>query len=338
VHGVLRSLPWLHAHGGQGATGGRIRPAGGRGSPPSTTRRSASCTASSPSVLLPGRRLEALLIRSQLAHPDNTVLSADLYNQVFTMHATTMIFLFVMPMARRSNYLIPLQIGARDVAFPRSTPSASGASCSAASSSTPRGSSAAAPTVAGSCTPPNAACCSRRATASTSGHRPADHRYRLADRRDQPDRHRHQHAGPGHDAHAHAGVHLDGLVTQFLLLFAMPVITVALFLLIVRPPLRCHVLRRRPRRRPAAVAAPVLDLRPPRGVHHDPPGFGIVSEVLPVFSRKPLFGYKFVVFSGIAIGFIGWGVWAHHMFASASARCRWPCSRWPRCSSPCPPG
>jgi cytochrome c oxidase subunit 1 len=42
---------------------------------------------------------------------------------------------------------------------------------------------------------------------------------------------------------------------------------------------------------------------------------GIVSEILPVFSRKPLFGYQFVVFSGIAIGFIGFGVWAHHMFA-----------------------
>jgi cytochrome c oxidase subunit 1 len=46
------------------------------------------------------------------------------------------------------------------------------------------------------------------------------------------------------------------------------------------------------------------------------PAFGIVSEVLPVFSRKPLFGYRFVVFSGAAIGFLGWGVWAHHMFAS----------------------
>ncbi|NBN96862.1 MAG: cytochrome ubiquinol oxidase subunit I, partial [Actinobacteria bacterium] len=46
------------------------------------------------------------------------------------------------------------------------------------------------------------------------------------------------------------------------------------------------------------------------------PSFGIISEVLPVFSRKPLFGYPFVVFSGAAIGFVGWGVWAHHMFAS----------------------
>jgi cytochrome c oxidase subunit 1 len=45
------------------------------------------------------------------------------------------------------------------------------------------------------------------------------------------------------------------------------------------------------------------------------PAMGIVSEVLPVFSRKPLFGYPVVVFSGIAIGIMGWGVWAHHMFA-----------------------
>ena len=43
---------------------------------------------------------------------------------------------------------------------------------------------------------------------------------------------------------------------------------------------------------------------------------GIVSEMLPVFSRKPLFGYSVVIFSGIAIGFLGWGVWAHHMFAT----------------------
>ena len=64
--------------------------------------------------------LEALLIRSQLAQPDGTVLNAAQYNEVFTMHGLTMIFLFVMPMsAAFFNYLIPLMIGARDVAFPR---------------------------------------------------------------------------------------------------------------------------------------------------------------------------------------------------------------------------
>ena len=45
------------------------------------------------------------------------------------------------------------------------------------------------------------------------------------------------------------------------------------------------------------------------------PAFGLVSEVLPTFSRKPLFGYPVMVYSGILIGFLGFGVWAHHMFA-----------------------
>ena len=64
--------------------------------------------------------IEALLIRLQLARPNGTILSAGTYNEMFTMHGTTMVFLFVMPMAAAfANYLVPLQIGARDVAFPR---------------------------------------------------------------------------------------------------------------------------------------------------------------------------------------------------------------------------
>src|SRR2546426_5181670 len=64
--------------------------------------------------------VEALLIRSQLAEPNGQILTAAQYNQVFTMHGLTMIFLFVMPMsAAFFNFLIPLMIGARDVAFPR---------------------------------------------------------------------------------------------------------------------------------------------------------------------------------------------------------------------------
>src|SRR5437879_2287767 len=64
--------------------------------------------------------MEALLIRLQLARPNGTVLSANLYNEIFTMHGLTMIFLVVMPLsAAFANYLVPLQIGARDVAFPR---------------------------------------------------------------------------------------------------------------------------------------------------------------------------------------------------------------------------
>ena len=64
--------------------------------------------------------IEALLIRLQLAGPNGTVLTASQYNTMFTMHGTTMVFLMGMPLAVAfGNYLIPLQIGARDVAFPR---------------------------------------------------------------------------------------------------------------------------------------------------------------------------------------------------------------------------
>src|SRR5688572_18193658 len=63
---------------------------------------------------------EALLIRVQLAQPDQDILSASVYNEMFTMHGVTMVFLVVMPLsAAFFNYLIPLMVGARDVAFPR---------------------------------------------------------------------------------------------------------------------------------------------------------------------------------------------------------------------------
>src|SRR5665213_3282573 len=65
--------------------------------------------------------VEALLIRTQLIGPNGTVLSPQAYDEVFTMHGITMIFLFVIPMTTGAfgNYLIPLMIGARDMAFPR---------------------------------------------------------------------------------------------------------------------------------------------------------------------------------------------------------------------------
>ena len=64
--------------------------------------------------------VEALIIRTQLAQPDHDVVSAQRYNELFTMHGTTMIFLALMPMSTAFfNYIMPLQIGARDVAFPR---------------------------------------------------------------------------------------------------------------------------------------------------------------------------------------------------------------------------
>src|SRR5688572_29688674 len=63
---------------------------------------------------------EAMLMRAQLVRPNNTFMGADEFNAMFTMHGTTMIFLAIMPLsAAFFNYIVPLQIGARDVAFPR---------------------------------------------------------------------------------------------------------------------------------------------------------------------------------------------------------------------------
>lgn len=64
--------------------------------------------------------IEALIMRTQLAAPNQNVVGADMFNQLFTMHGTTMVFLAIMPLAAAFfNYFLPLLIGARDVAFPR---------------------------------------------------------------------------------------------------------------------------------------------------------------------------------------------------------------------------
>ena len=128
------------------------------------------------------------------------------------------------------------------------------------------------------------------------------------------------------------------LVVAFLTLFAIPIITVALIMVFFDRNFGTLFFQ------PAAGGDPLLYQHLFWLFGHPEvyililPGMGIVSETLPVFSRKPLFGYAVVVFSGIAIGFLGWGVWAHHMFATglgpvADLRVR----RSRRCSSPSPP-
>jgi cytochrome c oxidase subunit 1 len=262
--------------------------------------------------------IEALLIRAQLAGPDGTVLSADKYNQMFTMHATTMVFLFVMPMAAGlANYFVPLQIGARDVAFPRLN--AFGFWCFLAGGIFLN-------------------------TSWILGGAADGGWFMYAPNSSEP-------FSPTHGIDFWGiGLQITGiasltgainlivtvlnmrapgmklmrmpiftwmiLVVQFLLLFAIPVITVALFLLMFQREFDATFFT-------VAEGADPLLWQHLFWIFGHPevyilvlPAFGIVSEVLPVFSKKPLFGYPFVVFSGAAIGFVGWGVWAHHMFAS----------------------
>ena len=122
------------------------------------------------------------------------------------------------------------------------------------------------------------------------------------------------------------------LITSFLIIFAFPAITVALILLMFD----------------RLLSAPTSSTRPSGG---DPllwqhlfwifghpevyililPAMGMVSEILPVFSRKPLFGYPFVVYATAAIGFLGFGVWATTCSRPASGRSRTPSSPAARC-------
>ena len=260
--------------------------------------------------------VEALLIRTQLSEPDSTLLSADAYNQIFTMHGVTMVFLFVMPMsAAFFNYMIPLMIGARDVAFPRLNAYsfwvfALGGLFLYSSlflGGLPNGGwFGYAPN---STTDPSIGMTFYAIGLIITGIASSAGAVNLAvtviNMR-----------APGMSLFRMPVFVWMGLVVQFLLAFSLPIITVALFELLFD------------RRYGTLFFDPTEGGDPILWQHlfwlfgHPEvyilvlPAFGIISDVIPVFARKPLFGYQFVVFSGIAIGFIGFGVWAHHMFAA----------------------
>ena len=261
---------------------------------------------------------EALLIRTQLAVPGSKFLSADLYNQVFTMHGVTMVFLVVMPMASAfANYLLPLQIGARDVSFPRMNALSLWVWLSGAiffNTSWLLGGGA------------NGGWFMYAPNSGVT-------------------------FSPGHGIDFYAvGLIIMGIgstvsainltvtvlnmrspgmtlmrmpvftwmafVTQVLLVFALPVITVALFLLMFDRLFDATFFDASKGGDPFLWQNLFWIFGHPEVYIMILPSFGIVSEIIPVFSRKPIFGYPFMVGSGIAIGFMGWGVWAHHMFAS----------------------
>ena len=262
--------------------------------------------------------IEALLIRIQLATPNGKLLSADLYNQVFTMHGTTMVFLVVMPIgAAFMNYLMPLQIGARDVAFPRlnalsfwvflfggvvlnSSWLLGGGADGGWFNYAPNSGVIFSPTHGidfwnmGLLLTGIASLVGAINLITTVLNMRA----------------------PGMTLMKMPVFTWMSLVTQFLLLFAIPVLTAAQFLLMFDRLFGARFFD------VSAGADPLLwehlfwIFGHPEVYIMILPAFGVISEIIPVFARKPLFGYPFMVFSGIAIGFMGWGVWAHHMFAS----------------------
>ncbi|MGV3759587.1 MAG: cytochrome c oxidase subunit I, partial [Actinomycetota bacterium] len=262
--------------------------------------------------------IEALAIRTQLAAPEQQLFSADLYNQLFTMHGVTMIFLVAMPMgAAFMNYLIPLQIGARDVAFPRLNALSfwtflfGGLFLNTSwflGGGADGGWFAYAPNTGVVFSPSHGMdfyALGLQITGIGSLVGAINLVTTVLNMR-----------APGMTLMKMPVFTWMSLVTQVLLVFAMPVISVALFLLTFDRIFDANFFN------VAAGADPLLwehlfwIFGHPEVYILILPAFGIVSEIIPVYARKPIFGYPFMVFSGIAIGFMGWGVWAHHMFAS----------------------
>jgi cytochrome c oxidase subunit 1/cytochrome c oxidase subunit I+III len=259
--------------------------------------------------------LEALLLRLQLAQPNAAVLSPQAYNQLFTMHGTTMIFLAIMPMLIGfGNYFVPLMIGAADMAFPRlnalglwllifgglllyysfldgGAPDAgwfSYAPLSDLDYTSTEGVNYWALGIIVTGIGSVAAAINFIVTTLTL-------------------------RAPGMTMRRLPLFVWMTLVTAFLILFALPLLNAALVMLLADRLLGANFF--------VGDGSPILWQHVFWGFGHPEvyililPAFGMISEIIPVFSRKPIFGYAFVAGSTIAIGFFSFGVWAHHMFA-----------------------
>jgi cytochrome c oxidase subunit I len=260
--------------------------------------------------------VESGVIRTQLAQAEQSFVSAELYNQAFTMHGITMVFLVVMPMsAAFFNYLIPLMIGARDVAFPRLNAFSYWVYLfggiflysSFLLGGAPNGSWVGyAPLSTDAVSNMAFYAVGLQLLGVSSLAAAVNFITTILNMR-----------APGMTFMRMPVFIWMSLVTNFLLLFAMPIIAVALFMLQFDTVFGAQFFE------PATGGDPILYQHlfwlfgHPEVYIMILPAMGIVSEILPVFSRKPLFGYAAVVFAGAAIGFIGFGVWAHHMFTSA---------------------
>ena len=261
--------------------------------------------------------LEAALIRAQLARPEQRLLSPEAYNQVFSMHGLTMIFLFVTPMLSGfGNYMVPLMIGARDMAFPRLN--AFGYWVFLAS-----GLFLYSGLVLG--------------TAPDNGW----FNYAPLSLRAYSD-------GPNIDFYAIGLIFLGISTTAGAINFIVTILKLrAPGMSINRMPLFCWAVLATSLSIVFAipsltVASGLLELQREWGFHFfdvagggDPvlwqhlfwifghpdvyiiflPAVGIVSTIVPVFSRRPMIAYTWVALATMATALLGFGVWVHHMFA-----------------------
>ena len=263
----------------------------------------------------------ALVVRVELAAPGiQFVPNEDFYNQAFTMHASFMLFLFVIPiLAGFGNYAVPLQIGAPDMAFPRINALSlwllplggllmasgffvSGGAAAAGWTEYPPLTSSA---YSGTGTDLWIVGLTLIGTSSILG--AVNFLVTIFKMR-----------APGMTLFRMPILVWTVLVTSVLVLMATPVLTSALIMLFIDRNYGGAFFD------PANGGQAVLYQNVFWFYSHPAvyimilPAMGIVSEVLPVFSRKPLFGYKAFVFATVGIGALGFSVWAHHMFTTGA--------------------
>lgn len=262
--------------------------------------------------------LEALFMRLQLMTPDGQVLNPDLYNQFLTMHGTTMIFLVAMPIiAGFSNYVVPLQVGALDMAFPRlnafsvwltvfgglliyTSFFAGGAPDAGWFSYAPLTDDTYSPTYGMDFWVMGLQVLGISSVATAINLAVTILRMRA----------------PGMTLNRMPIFTWTIFVQSFLILFSFPSFTVAMVLMYLDRFSGTNFYNGAQGGDPLLWQHLFWFFGHPEVYIVILPAMGIISEVLPVFSRKPIFGYTAIAYSTLAIGFLGFSVWAHHMFAT----------------------
>jgi cytochrome c oxidase subunit I len=260
----------------------------------------------------------ALLIRTELAEPGLQTMGLNTYNQVFTMHGTLMIFLFAAQVSTGlANFLLPLQIGAADVAFPRANAMSYWlylfGSLIVFSSFFVAGGPAA---VAWTAYPPLSTEYFQGtgmdlwiiglAVVGIAGILGAVNLVTTIFRMRMP----------GMTMFRVPLFTWGVLVNQLLILFAFPPLTVAFVLLFMERNFGARFFDVTAGSNQVLYQHVFWFFGHPEVYIIILPIFGIISEVIPVFSRKPLFGYRAMVFAFFGIAALSFGVWAHHMFTT----------------------
>ena len=266
--------------------------------------------------------LLAAEMRTELAAPGLQLTTEEGYNQLFTMHGTIMLLLFGTPMAiGLANYIVPLQIGAEDMAFPRANALSfwmflSGGACRHEQLPRPRRAGGRRlDQLRPAQRPDMGARCRRRPVDRRAG-RSSACRASLA-RSTSSSRSTRMRA-PGMRLFRMPIFTWNILVTALLILFAFPVLTAALAMLFIDRRLGGTFFE------PALGGDAVLWQHLFWFFGHPEvyililPFFGVITEIISVFSRRPVFGYFAFVLATIAIAGLSMTVWAHHMFTTGA--------------------